>query len=72
MKLREAIENIHDEDWLDLTEEPRRNYRTFLGRAPKYLIHGEVLDYEVVSIKRIQHSTDYTLHRFIVKEIQYP
>lgn len=69
MKLREAIENIPDEDWLDLTEEPRGNYRTFLGGAPKYLIHGEVLDYELVYIKRIQHSTDYTLHRFIVKEI---
>lgn len=70
MKLREAIKHILDEDWLEIKEllEGKHKYRKLIGRAPKSLVKGEVLDYEVLSIGSIQNRKDYTIHVFLVKD----
>lgn len=72
MNLREAIKNIPDDDWLEITEQSKDKYKSAIGRAPKYLITGEVLDYEVLDINDAQHRTDYNLHSFTVRDNWQP
>lgn len=67
MNLREAIKDIPDDDWLEITEQTSNEYNSRIGRAPKEYIKGEVLDYEVLD-RVIQYQEDYTLHRFLVKD----
>lgn len=69
MKLREAIKHILDDDWLEITEllEIKHRYKILIGRVPKRLVIGEVLDYEVLSIGNVQKRKDYTIHIFLVK-----
>ena len=72
MNLREAIKTLPDDDWLEIIENTSDRYKSTIGRAPKSLITGDVLDYEVLSIKNTQYRSDYTLHRFIVKDNWQP
>ncbi|MDG4966117.1 hypothetical protein OGZ37_05945 [Lactococcus lactis] len=68
MNLREAIKDISDDDWLEITEQSTAKYKSAIGRAPKKYITGEVLDYEVLSITRSGCMSDYILHSIIVKD----
>lgn len=38
MKLREAICNTPDDDWIKITEQTRYKYRNYIGKAPKKVI----------------------------------
>ena len=67
MKLREAIKNIPDDDWLEITENTSDRYKSTIGRAPKKYITGEVLDYEVLD-SIFQRKKDYNLHRLLVND----
>jgi hypothetical protein len=67
MKLREAIKNIFDDDWLEISEETKNMHKSRIGRAPKKYITGDVLDYEVKYIGGNQDGTDYTLYKVTVK-----
>lgn len=68
MKLHEMIKKMPDDDWLELREELRENYRVFLGRCPKKYIKGIALDYEVVSIPDVKYKNDYVIYSFIIKK----
>jgi hypothetical protein len=72
MNLRESIQNIPADDWLEISEQSTGKHANLIGRAPKSLIMGEVLDYEVLYINDTQCRSDYTLHRFIVKDNWQP
>lgn len=72
MNLRESIQNIADSDWLEISEQATGKHANLIGRARKSLITGDVLDYEVLSIKNTQYRSDYTLHRFIVRDNWQP
>lgn len=54
MKLREIIKEIPDDDWLEIIEQSSINYRSFIGRAPKKYIVGELLDYEALYIGEVK------------------
>ena len=66
-RLVELIKDIPDDDWLDISEQGANKYISYIGRVPKKLVIGEVLDYEVLRVNNIQYRTDYTLHSFLVK-----
>jgi hypothetical protein len=68
MKLCEAIKDLPGDEWLDISEvkidKPRH-----IGRIPKELLKGEILNREVV-----KHLSDirpekygYSIHRFYVE-----
>ena len=65
MKLRELIKDIPDDDWLELFEELRGNYKVLLGRCPKRYITGEVLDYTVIHLLKHIPNSRYTLHQIV-------
>lgn len=67
MKLREIIQNIPNDDWLEITEQSSNNYRSYIGRAPKKNIIGEVLDYEAMHLGQSKSNEIYQIHRFLVK-----
>ncbi|MCC4120942.1 hypothetical protein [Lactococcus lactis] len=68
MNLRESIKDIPDDDWLEIIENTSDRYKSTIGRVPKKYITGEVLDYEVLSIKHKCSISDYTLYSVIVKD----
>ena len=68
MKLREIIKEIPDDDWLEIIEQSSINYRSFIGRAPKKYIVGEVLDYEALYIGEVKKNKNYQNHRFLVED----
>lgn len=66
MKLREAIYNIPDDDWIEITEQTRDKYRNYIGKAPKKVIKGEVLEYDVLYSNCQKFMSDYIMHSFVV------
>lgn len=68
MKLREIIKEIPDDDWLEIIEQSSINYRSYIGRAPKKYIVGEVLDYEAVYLGKSRSIKNYEIYRFLVKK----
>lgn len=62
------IKHIPEKDWLDITEQTKSNYTIHIGRAPKNLIVGNVLDYEVISSEYTGEYRDYVLYSFLVKK----
>ena len=68
MKLREIIRAIPDNDWLEIFEQTPTHYRSYIGRAPKKYIVGEVLDYEALYIGEGRKHKSYQIHRFLVAE----
>ncbi|MCC4121481.1 hypothetical protein [Lactococcus lactis] len=68
MKLREIIKEIPDDDWLKIIEQSSINYRSYIGRAPKKYIVGEVLDYEALYLGKSRSIKNYQIYRFVVKK----
>ena len=68
MKLREIIKEIPGDDWLEITEQSLANYKSYIGRAPKRYIVGEVLDYEALHIGESKSNKNEQIHRFLVKD----
>ena len=68
MKLREIIKEIPDDDWLEIIEQSSINYRSYIGRAPKKYIVGEVLDYEALYLGKSRSIKNYEIYRFVVKK----
>lgn len=66
MKLREIIQEIPDDDWLEITEQSSTNYKSYIGRAPKKYIVGEVLDYGALYMGESKSNKNYQIHRFLV------
>lgn len=66
MKLWEIIKEIPDDDWLEIIEQSSTYYRSYIGRAPKKYIVGEVLDHEALYMGEIKSNKNYQIHRFLV------
>lgn len=66
MKLREIIKELPDDDWLEITEQTSNNYRSYIGRAPKRYVVGEVLDYEALSLGESKRIGNDQIYRFLV------
>lgn len=68
MKLYEAIKDIPDNEWLDISE-VKRDKPLHIGRIPKELLRGEILNRKVVKclsdIKPEKYG--YCIHRFYVE-----
>ncbi len=48
--LKNLIPCLADGVWLDVTEQSTADYRHHIGRAPKQMIKGPVLNYEVLEV----------------------
>ncbi|MGV8956233.1 hypothetical protein [Lactococcus lactis] len=68
MKLKELIREIPDDDWLEITEQSSNTYKSYIGRAPKKYIIGEVLDYEALYMGDRRNTKNYQIHKFLVKD----
>lgn len=68
MKLYEAIKNLPDNEWLDISE-VKRDKPLHIGRIPKEMLKGEILNRKVV--KRLSavgaEKRGYIIHRFYVE-----
>ena len=68
MKLQEIISEIPNDDWLEITEQTSIYHKSYIGRAPKKYIVGEVLNYEAIDMgERKSSNGNYQIHRFLVK-----
>lgn len=69
MKLYEAIKDIPDNEWLDISE-VKRDEPLHIGRITKELLKGEILEREVVKHLTTKDSSErgYTIYRFYVEE----
>ncbi|RZI47998.1 hypothetical protein [Lactococcus kimchii] len=66
MKLKTEIRHIPDTDWLAITVQSTDHYQNYIGRAPKALIKGPVLNYDVLGASAPIQVNGYTVHRFLV------
>jgi hypothetical protein len=68
MKLYEAIQDMHDNEWLDISE-VRRDKLFHIGRLTKELLKGEILNREVVKCLSVVDSEKrgYSVHCFYVE-----
>ncbi|MDG4966118.1 hypothetical protein OGZ37_05950 [Lactococcus lactis] len=68
MKLYEAIKDIPDNEWLDISE-VKADKPFHIGRIPKDLLKGEILNREVVKHLSVVGSEKrgYSIHRFYVE-----
>lgn len=68
MKLYEAIKNLPDNDWVDISE-IKRNHLLHIGRITKELLRGEILGREIVKqLSEVDSSKcGYNIYRFYVE-----
>ncbi|MBK5075730.1 hypothetical protein IL308_02745 [Lactococcus lactis] len=68
MKLYEALKDIPDSEWLDISE-VKRDKPLHIGRIPKELLKGEILEREVVKHLSAVDSSErgYNIYRFYVE-----
>ncbi|WP_260318003.1 hypothetical protein [Lactococcus lactis] len=68
MKLYEAIKNLPDNDWVDISE-IKKNHLLHIGRITKELLRGEILGREVVKHLSAVDSSErgYNIYRFYVE-----
>lgn len=66
MKLKKFLEDVSEEEWIDVTEQSTQNYRNYIGRAPKRLINGPVLNYDVHEVKEPIEARGITILRVLV------
>ena len=68
MKLQEIIREIPNNDWLEITEQTSNYHKSYIGRAPKKYIVGEVLNYKAIDMgERKSSKGNYKIHRLLVK-----
>lgn len=67
MKLYESIKDIPDDEWLDISE-VKIDKPFHIGRIPKELLKGEILEREVVKyLSSVDtEERDYSMHHFYV------
>lgn len=63
MKLREAIKEISDDEWLAISID-----HALIGKIPKKYVTGDILNYEVIDARGSKKSKDYVLHRFLLRD----
>ena len=51
----------------DIIEQTSTNYRSYIGRASKKYLVGEVLDYEALYIGEGRKNKNYQIHQFLVE-----
>lgn len=71
MKLFEALKDIPDSEWLDISE-IKRNKVFHIGRITKELLKGEILEREVIKYLSAVDSLErgYNIYRFYVEAIK--
>lgn len=69
MKLYEAIKNLPDNDWVDISE-IKRNHLLHIGRITKELLRGEILGREIVKSLSDGGTGGSSIHRFYVEARQ--
>lgn len=50
MILRKLMPYLQDEIWIDITEQSDGYYKNHIGKAPKFMITGPVLSYDVLEV----------------------
>ena len=65
MKFHEMIKTIPENEWIEVLEKGTKQYTSLIGKVPKFLIKGPVLDYEVLSETTINNN-EFTTHRIVV------
>ena len=69
MKLYEAIKNLPDNDWVDISE-IKRNHLLHIGHITKELLRGEILGREIVKSLSDEGTGGSIIHRFYVEARQ--
>lgn len=67
MILRKLMPSLQDEIWIDITEQSEGYYKNHIGKAPKYMITGPVLSYDVLEVKEPIEARGITFQRILVK-----
>lgn len=67
MILRKLMPSLQDEIWIDITEQLEGYYKNHIGKAPKYMITGPVLSYDVLEVKEPIEARGITFQRILVK-----
>lgn len=68
MKLKELIEPYSDDIWIDVTLQATDKYKVYIGRAPKSMIKGPALNYEVLKVKEFIETRCITIQSVLVKK----
>lgn len=66
MKLYEAIKDLPDKDWVDISE-IKRNHLLHIGRITKELLRGEILGREIVKSLSDEGTSVGSIHHFYVE-----
>lgn len=66
MKLYEAIKNLPDNDWVDISE-IKKNHLLHIGRITKELLRGEILGREIVKSLSDEGTGGDNIHHFYVE-----
>lgn len=65
--LKNLMAYFPDGTWIDVTEQSTDDYKHHIGRAPKFMIKGPVLNYDVLEIKQPIESRGITVQRVLVR-----
>lgn len=68
MQLREAIQNISDDDFIEINERSKNGLKNIVSRILKKDIKKEDLGYEVQHVRITRRTREYTLHKLFLKE----
>lgn len=66
MKLYEAIKNLPDNDWVDISE-IKKNHLLHIGRITKELLRGEILGREIVKSLSDEGTGGGNIHHFYIE-----
>lgn len=66
MKLYEAIKDLSDNDWVDISE-IKRNHLLRIGRITKELLRGEILGREIIKSLSDEGTGGGNIHHFYVE-----
>ncbi|WP_311920285.1 hypothetical protein [Lactococcus lactis] len=67
MILKKLMPYFPDKVWVDVTEQSTDEYKHYIGRAPKLLIKGPVLNYDVLEVKEPIEVRGNTIQRVLVQ-----
>lgn len=67
MILRKLMPYLQDEIWIDVTEQADGYYKNHIGKAPKSMITGPVLNYDVLESEELIEVRGIIVLRILVK-----
>lgn len=64
--LKNLMAYFPDGTWIDVTEQSTDDYKHHIGRAPKFMIKGPVLNYDVLELQQPTETRGITIQRVLV------